>query len=217
MIIRRTAFVCTAVLWGTLAIGHASAQGIPAFPGAEGFGAFARGGRGGDVLLVTTLEDYRPGTDTAIPGSLRAACEAKGARIVVFRVSGIIRLKASLQITEPFLTIAGQSAPGRGVCLVDYACSLSNVHDVVIRYLRCRPGDRAGVELDALSTGGGCKNVILDHCSASWANDEVLSVSGAGQDNITVQWCFITESMDQSHHQKGAHGYGTLLSRPDIG
>jgi len=126
-------------------------------------------------------------------------------------VSGIIALKASLSITEPCLTLAAQTAPSNGVCLKDYSVSIRDTHDIIIRHLRSRPGDELGITLDALSTGGGSQNVILDHCSASWANDEVLSVSGAGQDNITVQWCFITESMNQSHHEKGAHGYGTLL------
>ncbi|MFO7974236.1 MAG: pectate lyase [Candidatus Hydrogenedentota bacterium] len=182
-----------------------------AFPEAEGFGAFAKGGRGGRVIAVTNLEDYVPGKNEPIPGSLRAACEATGPRIVVFRVSGTIALKATLAITEPYLTLAGQSAPGDGVCLKDHGVSIRDTHDIVIRYLRSRPGDELGITLDALSTGGGSRNVILDHCSASWANDEVLSVSGAGQDNITVQWCFITESMNESHHEKGAHGYGTLL------
>ncbi|MCP4643743.1 MAG: pectate lyase [bacterium] len=187
----------------------AAADVVPSFPEAEGFGANTPGGRGGQVLLVTTLEDYVPGTDAVIPGSLRAACDTPGPRIVVFRVGGIIELKQTLQLTEPFITIAGQSAPGDGVCLTNYACVVST-HDVVIRYLRCRPGDEMGVELDALSLSGS-RNVVLDHCSTSWSNDETLSVSGAGQTNITVQWCFITESLDTSHHSKGSHGYGTLL------
>ena len=186
------------------------AQDLPAFPGAEGFGAFTPGGRGGKVLLVTSLGDYLPGQEEPIPGSFRAAVNAKGPRIIVFRVAGTIDLKATLDITEPFVTIAGQSAPGGGICLKNYTCVV-RAHDVIIRYLRCRPGDLIGVELDALSTSSGAQNVILDHCSASWANDEVLSVSGAGQTGITVQWCMITESMNQSHHHKGAHGYGTLL------
>jgi pectate lyase len=190
---------------------QAFADPIPAFPGAEGFGAMTPGGRGGGVLLVTNLEDYVPGEENPVPGSLRAAIEAKGPRIVVFRVAGIIALKTTLKITEPYLTIAGQSAPGDGVCLKDFGCSISETHDIVIRYMRFRPGDFKGVELDALGTGGGCKNILIDHCSTSWSNDETLSVSGAGQDNITVQWCMITESMNQSHHKKGAHGYGTLL------
>ena len=195
--------------YASVLAGVCAAEGVLAFPGAEGFGAHTPGGRGGKVLLVTTLEDYAPG-EPVVEGSLRAACEAKGKRIVVFRVAGLIDLKATLSIEEPFITIAGQSAPGDGVCLRNYACVV-RTHDVIIRYLRCRPGDRMGVALDALSTTSGARNVILDHCSASWGNDETLSVSGAGQTDITVQWCMITESMDSSHHEKGAHGYGTLL------
>lgn len=190
-----------------------------AFPDAEGFGAHARGGRGGQVLFVTNLEDYRPGKDARIEGSLRAACEAKGPRIVIFRVAGTILLRASLAIKEPFLTLAGQSAPGGGVCLRDYGTSVST-HDVVIRHLRFRPGDRVGRRLgeagkswqtDALGMSGGARNVIFDHCSASWGNDETLSVSGAGITDVTVQWCIISESLNDSTHHKGRHGYGTLL------
>ncbi len=193
--------------------------GLPAFPGAEGFGACARGGRGGSVLLVTNLKDYVPGKGAPIPGSLRAACEAKGPRVVVFRVSGTIALAVHLTIKEPCITLAGQSAPGGGVCLKGYGVSV-NARDVVIRHLRFRPGDQVGRELakqgkpwstDALSMGTGAQNVIFDHCSTSWANDEVLSVSGAGITNVTVQWCIISESLNQSSHHKGAHGYGTLL------
>lgn len=186
-------------------------DGILAFPSAEGFGAYSRGGRGGEVMLVTTLEDYLPRREKPILGSFRAACEAKGPRIVVFRVAGLIELKAGIAIRNPYITIAGQSAPGDGICLKNRSVFIKETHDVVIRYLRVRPGDEAGVELDALSTATGSKNVILDHCSVSWANDEVLSVSGPGQDNITVQWCLIAESMNQSHHKKGSHGYGSLI------
>jgi len=202
---RRTLLLC-ALVAGTVTC-HAE---LPAFPGAEGFGANTPGGRGGQVCIVTTLEDYLPGREDAIPGSLRAAVETKGPRIIVFAVAGLIPLKAGLTISEPYLTLAGQSAPGAGVCLANYACVVNDTHDVVIRYLRCRPGDVAGKEHDALSVSGS-HDVILDHCSASWGTDETLSVSGAGQDNITVQWCFITESLNKSVHEKGAHGYGTLL------
>ena len=207
----RPLLVCVLALLCCVSAFAGETPQVRAFPEAEGFGACAKGGRGGQVIAVTTLEDYVPGEETPIPGSLRAAIEAPGPRIVVFRVSGIIALKATLSITEPYLTLAAQTAPGDGVCLKDYSVSIRDTHDIIIRHLRSRPGDELGITLDALSTGGGSQNVILDHCSASWANDEVLSVSGAGQDNITVQWCFITESMNQSHHEKGAHGYGTLL------
>jgi pectate lyase len=190
-----------------------------AFPEAEGFGAQTPGGRGGKVLLVTNLEDYVPKKEPVVPGSFRAACAAKGPRIVVFRVSGTIPLKAHLSISEPFLTIAGQTAPGGGVCLKNYGLWIV-AHDVIVRHLRVRPGDDMGpvmkqqgksFETDAISIGSPARNVIVDHCSASWANDEVLSVSGAGITNVTVQWCIISESLNSSFHHKGPHGYGSLL------
>jgi len=192
---------------------------IPAFPGAEGFGAQTVGGRGGAVLFVTNLEDYIPGEDAPIPGSLRAAVETPGPRTVLFHVSGTIALKATLAITEPYVTIAGQSAPGGGICTKNYGVTIK-AEEVIVRYLRCRPGDQVGRArakegqgwaTDALSIAAPSKNVMLDHCSASWANDEVLSVSGAGITNITVQWCIISESLNESTHAKGAHGYGSLI------
>ena len=213
--------VAVAVLAAGLAA--SAAEKLAAFPGAEGFGMYARGGRGGKVLLVTNLGDYVPGREKAIPGSLRAACEAKGPRIVAFRVSGTIPLKGTLSIREPFLTLAGQSAPGGGICLKNHQ-TVVQTHDVVIRHLRFRPGDEPAAEFrkrgrgfapDALSIAGSSRqpvrDIILDHCSTSWAIDEVLSVSGAGITNVTVQWCIISESLNRSSHQKGAHGYGSLL------
>ena len=176
----------------------------PAFKGAEGFGRYARGGRAGAVLLVTNLND-------AGPGSLRQAVEQRGPRTVVFRVSGIIQLKSPLRITEPFLTIAGETAPGDGVCLRQSGLTIEGANDIIIRHLRVRPGDEIKTEQDALSIGRGSKNILIDHLSTSWSNDEVLSVSGTGIDNVTVQWCLISESLNRSHHSKGAHGYGSLI------
>jgi pectate lyase len=193
--------------------------GIPAFPGAAGWGADTPGGRGGRVLFVVNLEDYDPATEKPIPGSLRAACNAKGRRIVVFRVAGTITLKAPLAITEPYITVAGQSAPGGGICLRRHECVI-RTHDVVVRYMRFRPGDELGPEYrkrgkpfapDALLFGEGSRNAVIDHCSASWAIDEVLSISNAGTTEVTVQWCMITESLNNSYHAKGPHGYGSLL------
>jgi pectate lyase len=182
---------------------------LPAFPGAEGFGATTPGGRGGQVLRVTTLADYGR-KDDPIPGSLRAAVQTRGPRTIVFRVGGTIELKESLRITEPYITIAGQTAPGDGVCLKNYDVGIRDTHDVVIRYLRVRPGDVAGKPLDAMYVYG-CQNVIIDHCSASWGSDETLSVTGEGCTDVTVQWCYLTESLNQSVHEKGAHGYGSLI------
>ncbi len=179
------------------------AGAVPAFPGAEGFGAQAVGGRGGKVLLVTNLDDSGP-------GSLRAAVESNGPRTVIFRVSGTIALKSPLVIRKPYITIAGQTAPGDGICLKDQALAIAADH-VIVRYLRCRPGDNTKAESDALSVSAG-QDIIVDHCSASWSVDETLSASSGGKlGNVTVQWCIISESLDNSTHHKGPHGYGSLI------
>jgi pectate lyase len=174
---------------------------LPAFPGAEGFGATTPGGRGGKVILVTNLDD-------AGPGSFRAACEADGPRIVVFRVSGTIRLKHPLTVTQPYLTIAGQTAPGDGICLRDYPFGIAT-HDVVVRYLRSRLGDELKRQDDCIDLLNEAHDCVLDHCSATWSIDECLSTSGNNQ-NCTIQWCLIGESLWHSRHTKGAHGYGSL-------
>ena len=188
-----------------------SARTMQAFPGAEGFGRHSLGGRGGKVYFVTTLADYNPKAkkETPIEGSLRHALSASGPRTIVFRTSGVIELVAPLKITEPRVTIAGQTAPGDGICLTNYGTQIE-ADDVVVRHVRFRPGDSVGKEMDALAVYQ-CRNVILDHCSASWSVDETLSVTGEGCGNVTVQWCFITESLDQSVHAKGTHGYGSLI------
>jgi len=183
-----------------------------AFPGAEGFGQYARGGRGGRVIKVTNLDDNGP-------GSLRQAVVAQGSRTVVFEVSGIIDLERDMDIHRGNLTIAGQTAPGDGITLRGYALNVY-ADDVVIRYIRVRPGDDAGVELDAISVKKG-NNIIIDHCSASWATDETLSIAPSRFDtlrlidNVTVQWSIISESLNYSVHSKGEHGYGTLLRGND--
>ena len=179
------------------------AQPAPlAFPGAEGFGAQTPGGRGGKVWFVRNLNDDGP-------GSFRAAVTAQGPRIVIFRVGGLITLKSPIKITEPFLTIAGQTAPGDGICLRGSEVSILT-HDVIARYLRFRPGDISGGEVDALNIMGASKDVIVDHCSATWSIDECLSPSGAIS-NVTVQWCLIAEGLNRSIHSKGSHGYGSLV------
>lgn len=213
--LRRLCFVATLLLTvSTGGFGAETTSGLrtqPAFPGAEGFGAHSLGGRGGAVYVVTTLADYNPKRkrDAPILGSLRHAVAAKGPRTVVFAVAGVIELIAPMTIDEPRLTIAGQTAPGDGICLTNYYTAI-RADDVVVRHLRFRPGDSIGKEMDALSIYG-CRRVIVDHCSASWSVDETLSVTGAGCGDITVQWCFITESLDQSAHAKGSHGYGSLI------
>ncbi len=208
------------------------ADRVRAFPGAEGFGAYAVGGRGGKILFVTNLQDYDPETQEPVAGSLRAAIAAPGPRTLIFRVSGTIALKRALIVREPYLTLAGQSAPGDGICIKNHDVYIRS-HNVIVRHLRFRPGDEVGVALakqglsfqcDALSVeshslqasetateGARVCDIMIDHCSASWASDEVLSVSGPGISRVTVQWCLISESLTQSTHPKGKHGMGSLI------
>jgi pectate lyase len=177
--------------------------GTLAFPGAEGYGAYAKGGRGGEVFLVTTLNDSGP-------GSLREAVEAKGPRTVIFRVGGVIETKG-LAIREPYITIAGQTAPGDGICIKKAegsgdAFDLSGTHDVIIRFLRFRAGNNTGEEASAERANRGdsfrvydSENFIIDHCSCSWGNPETLSASGS-VDRYTIQWRIASEGNNQQKH-----------------
>lgn len=186
---------------------------VPAFPGAEGGGKYVTGGRGGMVIHVTTLEDERDKT-TGKPaaGTLRKALQMDGTRTVVFDVAGTINLKSQLEITGGNLTIAGQSAPGDGICIAGYPVVVK-ASNVIIRFLRFRMGDQNKVEGDALTITEH-KNIIVDHCSFSWSTDECVSVYG--NTDFTLQYCFITESLRRSVHVKGNHGYGGIWGGTNV-
>ncbi|WP_293408525.1 hypothetical protein [Piscinibacter sp.] len=182
---------------------------LDAFPGAEGAGRHALGGRGGVVHRVTHLGDDGP-------GSLRAAVEAKGARTVVFAVSGTILLKKPLRVENGRLTIAGQTAPGDGITLRGQPFEIA-ADDVVVRYIRSRLGDEARADGDAMGVVAG-RRIVYDHVSASWSTDESLSVSARFDttarsfDEVTVQWSVIAESLNLNAAKAGqAHGFGSLL------
>ena len=178
----------------------------PAFPGAEGFGRFVTGGRGGAVYHVTSLDDN---PNNVQPGTFRYAVNRSGARTIVFDVAGTIHLKAALKIKNGDLTIAGQTSPG-GICIAGYPFSIS-AQNIIVRYLRIRPGDVCGTECDGFGGFDG-GNFIIDHCSISWSVDEVLSVYA--NENTTVQWCIAAQPLNYSVHPKTLyadgkpHGYG---------
>ncbi len=186
---------------------------IPAFPGAEGGGMYSFGGRGGRVFVVTSLDDSGPGT-------LREACESAGPRVVVFNVAGVIHLKSVLDIRAPYITIAGQSAPGDGVCVAG-ASTWLNTHDVVVRYMRFRRGLTSVYDRDDALGGNPVGNVIVDHCSCSWGLDENVSMyrhiyhTPDGKDeklptcNITIQWTISSEALNPTNHAFGGTWGGT--------
>jgi hypothetical protein len=182
--------------------------GIPVFPGAEGGGMYSFGGRGGKVYVVTTLDDSGP-------GSLREACEAAGPRIVVFAVAGIIHLKMPIFIEAPYITIAGQTAPGDGICIADQGF-VDNAHDVVIRYLRMRRGTSDIFNRHGTHYGNPIGNIMLDHISASWGADQNIDTyrhmyqPPAGGPalklpavNVTIEWCITSEALNTWNHAFG--------------
>lgn len=184
---------------------------IPAFPGAQGFGSTTPGGRGGRVLEVTNL-------NADGPGSFRAACEVPEPRIVVFRSAGTIKLDGDIKIKNPYITIAGQTAPGDGICIRGAAIRIKT-HDVIIRGLRIRvgddpngpgPGNRDGIGI--ANPQDPPYNIIIDHCSISWAIDENIATYKEVRD-ITFQWCIISEALRNSLHPSGTHSMAMLLDK----
>lgn len=192
-----------------------------AFPGAQGWAAHTPGGRGGKLLRVTTLA-------ASGPGSFAEAVATPGPRIVVFEVGGVIDLDMrELRITEPFLTIAGQTAPQPGITFIKGGLTIA-AHDVVIRHIRVRPGDgnrpKWSGDIDAITTVRGARDVIVDHCSLTWATDENLSASStrfhgeserdwmdASSRRITYSNNIIAEGLANATHAKGEHSKGTLI------
>ena len=185
--------------------------GIPVFPGAEGFGTDTIAGRGGVVLEVTSLADHGPGT-------LRSALEHPNPRTIIFKVGGYIDLEQPLFISHPFVTIAGQSAPGNGITIRNAGLIILS-HDVLVQHVRIRPGNTGDVNAetnDAVEILGrhgdadGAYNVVLDHVSASWSEDETISV-WYGAHDITISWSIISEGLLESRHPKGTHSAGLLI------
>lgn len=179
----------------------------------EGGGSATTGGKDGAVYIVSTLSDSIDEADgKAIMGTLRYAIEQGEARLVLFRVAGTIHLQKPLTITRGNITIAGQSAPGDGVCIADYPLIIKSANNVIVRFLRFRLGNESlkkdkETDYDAVSINN-CKNVVLDHLSCSWSVDECVSCYG--NEDFTMQYCFVTESLRNAGHVKGAHGYGGI-------
>ena len=188
-----------AVALGTATAAFAQ-DDIPAFPGAEGHGRYVQGGRGGKIIHVTNLNDSGE-------GSLREALEGDAPKIIVFDVGGVIPLQSELEIGSN-TTIAGQTAPQPGITLRYYTVR-PNGNNIIIRFIRVRRGQEKEVDdgADAIWAREHT-NIILDHCSFSWSIDEVASFYD--NNNFTMQWCTVAESLNNAGHGKGAHGYGGI-------
>ncbi|MEO6404537.1 MAG: pectate lyase [Ferruginibacter sp.] len=201
---------CTAAKKSTA---NAAEDSLPiAFPGAEGFGKYTTGGRGGKVFIVSNLNERGP-------GSFREAAESKLKRIIVFAISGTIHLETKLSIKAD-VTIAGQSAPGDGICVADQSVLLGG-NNIIVRFMRFRMGDKYqkagmidGNGGDDAFGGTHRNNIIIDHCSMSWSTDEVFSVYAG--DSTTLQWNIISEPLNYSYHFETGdkdyehHGYGAI-------
>lgn len=184
-----------------------------AFEGAAGFGAFSRGGKGGRILEITRLDDD---VKTPQPGMLRWALNQKGPRILRFTRAGTVELKDTLEVKEPYVTLDGREAPGQGICICGGSLEFKDTHDIILRYFRVRLGDESRLRkneeqqvkrpehsngLDCLSFSR-CRDVIVDHVSASWCCDELFSVVHC--QNVTVQWCLLAEPLTNP----ALHPYG---------
>jgi len=200
----------------------AEESGLPVLKGVTGFGLDSKGGSGGEIIRVTNLN--REGE-----GSFAAALEHDGPRIIVFEVAGVINLeRKSLRITNPFVTVAGQTAPYPGITLIRGGISIQ-AHDVIIQHIKVRPGEadqpkKSGWEVDGIGCSKGAWNVIIDHCSVTWSTDENISPSGPRFDGsgpeewrentshrIVISNCIIAEGLSNSTHSKGEHSKGTLV------
>ncbi|MCU7904538.1 MAG: hypothetical protein KZQ76_01565 [Candidatus Thiodiazotropha sp. (ex Epidulcina cf. delphinae)] len=194
----------------SMMLGHAVGA-IPAFPSAEGLGANSVGGRGGEIVKVTNLNDSGA-------GSFRDAVTRSGPRIVVFDVSGIINLNTNLTISQPYITIAGQTSPG-GILITGRTTTI-NTHDVIIQYMRFRVGSHNIADAEKHDTiqvlgkdwaPNSAYNIIFDHCSIGWGIDENMSLTG-GVTNTTVQWSIIAEGLSRAGHPKGEHSKGLFIA-----